>query len=349
MAALVTDYLPKETEVVAGDGLVPASSDLNLEVAPGELAEIVSEIKQVTFSAYLQHWIKSYETVGQRGRFLWQWCLKGVRLTTLPCVDAELRDHVVETKMLGIFFCTLIDDIADREQDGEMLEMAIGAASDNWAVERLELWKGRRRAYLEMISGLWNELWNRCKSYPRFKDFEQLLKFDNEQVMIAMRYALLTNQCPGLLNVVEHDLYQPNNMQMIFMATVDLCASTNFNQDELGIMREVFWHAQRMGRIGNMITTWEREVLDRDFTSGIFAFAVHRGILSAADLRNLPAHEIMGLLEAAECQGHFIGEWKHHRNQVARKIQKVKSVDLRPYLSAFEAMIKLHLGSRGLM
>ena len=41
------------------------------------------------------------------------------------------------------------------------------------------------------------------------------------------------------LNVIEHDLYQPNNMQMIFMATVDLCASPDFNSDELGIAREV--------------------------------------------------------------------------------------------------------------
>jgi hypothetical protein len=344
------DYLPKDMDVIiAAPSAADSGADLSLQLAPEELSEIVREIKAVKFSAYLQQWIESYETVGQRGRFLWQWCLKGVRLTTLPSVAPEFREHVVETKMLGIMFCTLIDDIADREQDGEMLQMAIAAGSDNWAVERLELWNGRRRAYLEMIYGLWNELWSRCQSYPRFSVFESLLKFDNEQVMIAMRYALLANQCPGLLNVIEHDLYQPNNMQMIFMATVDLCASPDFDQDELGIAREVFWHAQRMGRIGNMITTWEREVLDRDFTSGIFAFAVHRGILTAADLRNLPAHEIMGLLESAACQDHFINEWKEHRNQVARKLERVKSIDLRPYLNAFEEMIKLHLGSRGLM
>ncbi|HTG44048.1 MAG TPA: hypothetical protein VK633_05900 [Verrucomicrobiae bacterium] len=347
MSVLRTDYL-KDTDVMVAEF---PSSDLSpsLEISPRELAEIVSEIKEVKFSPYLQEWIKSYESVGQRGRFLWQWCLKGVRMTTLPSVHPDLREHVVETKMLGIFFCTLIDDIADREQDREMLEMAIGAAADNWPVERLELWKGRRRSYLEMVSGLWDALWTRCKTYPRFADFEQLLRFDNEQVMVAMRYALLSNQCPGLLNVVEHDLYQPNNMQMIFMATVDLCASPDFDTDELGVVREVFWHAQRMGRIGNMITTWEREVLDRDFTSGIFAYAVHRGVISASDLRNLPAHEIMALLESAECQDHFIGEWRYHRNQVASKIRKVRSVDLRPYLNAFEELIKLHLGSRGLM
>src|SRR4051812_48440218 len=165
MSALRTDYLPKDMDVIiaappAAQTATTTTGDLSLHLTPGELSEIVSEIKEVKFSPYLQHWIKSYETVGQRGRFLWQWCLKGVRLTTLPSVDPELREHVVETKMLGIFFCTLIDDIADREQDGEMLQMAIGASTENWAIERLELWNGRRRAYLEMISGLWNEIWS---------------------------------------------------------------------------------------------------------------------------------------------------------------------------------------------
>jgi len=347
MSALRTDYLAPDTEVA----LIEAGSEaeLSLDISAHELSDIVAEIKKVSFGPYLQEWIQSYESVGQRGRFLWQWCLKGVRMITLPSVQPELREHVIETKMLSIFFGTLIDDIADREQDREMLQMAIGAASEYWPVERLELWNGRRRAYLEMISGLWNELWTRCKSYPRFEAFEQLLKFDNDQILNAMRYALLANQCPGMLNVVEHDLYQPNNMQVVFMATLDLCASPAFNQDELGVAREVFWHAQRMGRIGNMITTWEREVLDRDFTSGIFAFAVHRGILSAGDLRDLPAHEIMTLLETHDCQEHFIREWKYHRNQMKRKVLQVKSIDLMPYLSAFEALIKLHLGSRGLM
>ncbi|MGZ8899123.1 MAG: hypothetical protein ACXW3Z_03430 [Limisphaerales bacterium] len=347
MSALRTDYLTHDTDVALKKP--GAKSELSFEISAPELTQIVAEIKQVSFSPYLQEWIRSYESVGQRGRFLWQWCLKGVRMTTLPSVEPALKNHVVETKLLGILFCSLIDDIADREQDGEMLEMAIAASSNQWAVERLEFWNGRRRAYLEMISSVWNEVWSRCNTYPRFRDFEQLLKFDNEQVMIAMRYALLSNQCPGLLNVIEHDLYQPNNMQMIFMATVDLCASPDFNPDELGIAREVFWHAQRMGRIGNMITTWEREVLDRDFTSGIFAFAVHRGILSAADLRSLPAHEIMTLLEANDCQEHFMREWKHHRDQMLRKLKRVQSIDLNPYLGGVEELFRTHLGSRGLM
>ena len=334
----------------ASTGFREAHAETSLIFLPEELTKVVNEIKNIKFSDYLERWILEYEKVGQRGRFLWQWCQKGVGLTTLPCVTPTLRDHVMETKMLSIFFGTLIDDIADREQDREMLQMAFSLVSpDDWMADRLALWTGRRREYLEMISRLWKEVWKRCQSYPRFPEFEFLLRFDNEQSLNAMRYALLANQTPAMLNSIEHDLYQPHNMQIMFMASVDLCASSTFDPNELGIAREIFWHAQRMGRIGNMLTTWEREVLDRDFTSGVFAHALARGILAPPDLRRLPAFEIMSMLESAECQAHFIRDWNYHRAQMASKVEKVQSCDLRAYLDGFEKLIVLHLGSRGLM
>lgn len=339
MAALKCEPLVLEADE-AEPGLV---------VAPSELAEVVADIKSVEFSPFLRRWVEEYEKVGQRGRFLWQWCLKGLNLVTLPSVPEKLRGHVIETKMLSILYGTLIDDIADREQDGEMLEMAMRLGSDEWLMDRLALWSGRRRDYLEMIARFWEEVWSRCRSYPRFGEFESLLKFDNQQSLNAMRYALMVNQTPSVLNNVEHDLYQPHNMQIMFMASVDLCASPSFDANELGVAREIFWHAQRMGRIGNMLTTWEREVLDRDFTSGVFAHSLTHGILAPKDLRALPAYEIMSMLERAECHAHFIRDWRVNRDELARKIPLVRSCDLTPYLRGFERLIILHLGSRGLM
>jgi len=348
MAVLKSEDLLSDPEIL-GSGQSDSGDEPSLIFLPAELAKLVGEIKDIQFSPYLRGWIEQYEKVGQRGRFLWQWCLKGVGLTTLPCVVPALREHVIETKMLSIIFGTLVDDIADREQDREMLQMAISLVSDDWMADRLALWAGRRRDYLEMIARLWAEVWSRCQIYPRFSEFEFLLRFDNEQSLNAMRYALLANQSPGILNSIEHDLYQPHNMQIIFMASIDLSASPSFDVNELGMAREIFWHAQRMGRIGNMLTTWEREVLDRDFTSGVFAHALARGALAPSDLRSLPAFEIMSMLENAECQAHFIRDWKAHREQMAAKIQNIHSCDLTPYLKGFEQLIVLHLGSRGLM
>jgi len=348
MAALKAEY-PLNGPESHGADLAAKEDEPSLIFLPGELAKIVAEIKAIEFSPYLSRWIEDYEKVGQRGRFLWQWCLKGVGLTTLACVDPRLREHVIETKMLSILYGTLIDDIADREQDREMLQMAISLVSDDWLTDRLALWSGRRREYLEMIARLWGEVWSRCQSYPRFSELEFMLRFDNEQSLNAMRYALLANQSPGILNSIEHDLYQPHNMQIMFMASVDLSASPGFDLNELGMAREIFWHAQRMGRIGNMLTTWEREVLDRDFTSGVFAHALDRRILAPSDLRSSPAFEIMSMLESAECQAHFIRDWKNHREQIATKIQNIHSCNLTSYLKGFEQLIVLHLGSRGLM
>ena len=138
-------------------------------------------------------------------------------------------------------------------------------------------------------------------------------------------------------------------MQIMFMASVDLCASPAFDIDDLSLVREVSWHTQRMGRIGNMVTTWEREVLDRDFTSGIFAHAVHLGIINGSELRELPAHEIMSRLEDASFQEIFLQEWKFHYDLAAQKIERIRSVDFKPYLDGFEQLLKLHLGSRGLL
>src|SRR5687767_13370385 len=180
MSALKTEFIRKNQALLLGDEPPPHGEEPSLLLLPSDVKKIVNEIREIEFSPSLGRWIEDYEKVGQRGRFLWQWCLKGLGLTTLPCVEPALRQHIIETKMLSIFYGTLIDDIADREQDREMLQMAISAASDNWFAERLALWTDRRRDYLEMIYKLWQELWSRCQSYPRFSEFEFLLRFDNE-------------------------------------------------------------------------------------------------------------------------------------------------------------------------
>jgi hypothetical protein len=318
-------------------------------ILSGELSRCAQEIKAVEFEPSLDDWIKRYEKCGQRSRFLWQWCAKGVRLTTLPCVDPAWRDDVYETKMLSILFGTLIDDIADQEQDRDMLESAIAIEQVDLRRNSLVPWDERRRVYIETISDIWTQVWNRCKKYPRFDKYEHLLRFDNQQILNAMRFALLVNETPSLLNTIEHDQYQPHNMQIMFMATVDLCASPTFDPSELGLAREIFWNAQRMGRIGNMITTWEREVLDRDFSSGVFAHAVRRGLIKPSELSSLPAHEIMSILEEAGFQDHFIVEWEKHRSRIQELVPRIKSVDMTGYLEAFERLIKFHLCSRGLM
>ena len=70
-------------------------------------------------------WVEEYEQIGHRGRFLWHWCFEGASLTTLPCVDAELHERNLVTKVLGVTWDVMLDDVADREQDAALLEQLV--------------------------------------------------------------------------------------------------------------------------------------------------------------------------------------------------------------------------------
>jgi len=74
-----------------------------------ELREAISLVHQRVLPDDLDYWVGQYATVGHRDAFLWKWCLEGVSLTSLPCVDPKLRDTNNETKVLGVMFDVLLD------------------------------------------------------------------------------------------------------------------------------------------------------------------------------------------------------------------------------------------------
>ena len=197
--------------------------------------------------------------------------MHGVDLTTLPCVNAEQVRHVCDTKLLSIVLCVLLDDVADERGEGRLLDalltpMGSGGPRGSWR----HLQAAARR-HAEVAHALWDEYWTRTAGYPCYKTFEPVLRYDLHQFFNTMRYSHLVNGRPYLLNMVEHDLYTSHNMMMVSFSTLDLMCSPGVPLAEVGALREVMWHAQCMGRIGNLLSTWRRELAKGDFTSGVFA------------------------------------------------------------------------------
>jgi len=221
--------------------------------------------------------------VGQRNRFLWKWCLEGVSLTTLPCVDPQLRDTNNVTKVLGVVLDVLLDDVADQSGQESFLEQLLHIPYATTPLTFTEF-SAAQQAYADTVRRVWATIQARAQHYPRYREFQALLRYDYRQLLNAMRYSHLVNGDPHLLNLVEHDLYLPHNMHMMVSGTLDLMCSPGFDRAELGKLREVLWNAQCMGRIGNLVTTWEREVGDRDFTSGVFARALQQGVVTVQQL-----------------------------------------------------------------
>ena len=108
-------------------------------------------------------------------------------------------------------------------------------------------------------------------------------EFD-EVAAIAFRFwDLMINKNPDIINLHEVEYYDSHNMIVYLMNDIDLMASTKINKEELPHLRKAFWHAQQMARVGNWLSTWKREIKEKDFSSGVFAYIFSNNIVKYKD------------------------------------------------------------------
>jgi len=297
------------------------------------------------FSSTVAAWIRDYAEVGERSLYLWRWCLHGVGLTTLPCVSEELREHACDTKFLSGMLNVLLDDVSDRKRNGDLLDELLkvtgGCAGDFTRFSPAD------RKYAELTSRLWNEFWERVRSYPHYAAYKDLLQYDLTQLFNTVRYSHLINDNLFLLNLIEHDNYSPQGMGLMSFSTVDLMCSDRFPRHELAALREAIWHAQWMARIGNLITTWQREIGDGDYSSGVFARAVGRRDLTIEQLRSGKPDEIEAGVRRGEHETHFLRRWNYHRERLRCMRPCIQTFDLNLVVEGLERLLLTELGSRG--
>jgi hypothetical protein len=345
-----------------GDGPSASTAEYPVLLGPGDQSWSVGEEpcfpssarvrQEVSFALQrelshdLQPWVDEYGRVGRRNAYLWKWCRQGVEVTTLSCVEPNLREHLCDTKVLGVMLDVLLDDVADQQGEASFLEDLISVPFGR-AETAAHPRSPSQQAYAQFTAAVWNEIERRAGRLPRFHEFAELWRYDYLQLLNTMRYSHLLNENLAMLNLVEHDLYSPHNMHMMVSATLDLMCSPEFDRMELGLLREAVWHAQYMGRIGNLVTTWQREVGEGDFSSGVFASAVSCGDLTVADLLGGDRAWIEAGVRGGDHEGYFLQEWCRRRLALLALTPRVRTVDLKQLVAGLERLICLHLGSRG--
>lgn len=297
--------------------------------------------------------VESYEEIlGDRDRFLWKWAYHLFPKFTLSSVAPEYAEKTRDGKLLALLFVSILDDVAEKHRDLPTYEEAAKIPFDHLAVDDDR--EGVDEEVLTLASDVWAQFAPTFSESPRIAEFEDIIRFDLNQVLTAMKYSYLANQTVDFVTESELRTYDAHNMMFYGFANIDLVHSPTFDSSELSTLRNVIERAQRMARIGNWITTWEREISDGDVSSGIVVYALEHDIISAEDIRALQTDtredDVETVVETIcdhDVEDVFLTEWTEHLAEARALEPKIDSVDIGAYLDGVETIMEYHLASRG--
>ncbi len=298
--------------------------------------------------------VESYDDiVGDRNRFLWRWAHHLFPKLTLSSVDAGDVGALQDAKLRALMFVSILDDIGEMHQDHATFQEAAKIPFDHQTVD------DDRDAVdtdvLTFANDVWEQFAPTIANGPRAGAFEEFVAFDMKQVLNAIDYSYVANQNIEFVTESELQTYDAHNMMLYIFADVDLVHSPGFDRTELSTFRRVIEHAQRMVRIGNWVTTWEREVYEGDFISGIVAHALDEGIVSVEELRAArddggptDPETIVEAIRGHDVEDVFHRQWEDELTAAREFEDEIDTVDTGAYLDGIERVMEYHRASRGL-
>lgn len=317
----------------------PASVDLEA-IHDHELPDAVREVVEV------------YERVEpSRDRFLWRWNHVLAPSFTLPSVAAGHEERVVDHKVLTFVFTTLLDDLVEVERDHATFEQAAKVPFDHARADPDAT--GVRDEYLAVTRTVWDALECELRESPRYDRYSRWLAYDVEQLVNSMRYAGVVNDDPHGSNATESERFDAYNMAMFPCADLDLMHSSGVDHAEWGAVREVVDRCQRMARIGNWLSTWQRELAEGDVSAGVVASAIVNGVVTPRDLeraaRSAAARDrVVAAIQTAGIEADLERDWLRYRTEAEALAGRVDSIDLAEYVSGMNTVLEYQLAAEGL-
>ena len=294
-----------------------------------------------------------YDTaVGIRDQFLWKWFHFLNPHFRLSTVDERYESKTQNEKTLLTFYVTLLDDLIDDQNDRVTFQEAAKIPFSHLRADNTR--PGLDTECLAFAREVWGEFDRSLRTAPRYREFKELFEFDLQQTVNAVRYAYIVNNYPYTANMQEAYAYSSHNMVLLGFTDIDLMHSLRFNREEFTSLRSTIWSAQKMARIGNWVSTWQRELSEGDFTSGVLVSAYENGHISDDELRALwtnptadVVEDVCDRIEQAGCRDDLIARWEQYRETIA-EIPELQTVDLDRLLEGMETVMEYHLASEGM-
>lgn len=313
----------------------------------------MSAIQDRDLAAELEPLINTYETIGERDRFLWKWVYSLVPRFTFSCVAPEYAERVRTIKTAATLFTTLLDDCVEKHRDRRTFQEGAKIPFTHRSVNLHR--DGIDNEYIDVIKTVWQWLERQLNESPRLTEFDDWLYYDLKQVINAVEYSDLVNQDLEAARFDELDTYDSHNMMMFVYADIDFMYSPSFDRTELAQLRAIVADAQQMARIGNWVSTWERELREQDYSSGVILYALESGVVTQDELLKLESdcshaeyEHVIESIRDHDIERRLLEKWDYHYARVEQMGDQVESIDTTAYLDGMEDVLDYHLASRGM-
>ncbi|WP_254535767.1 hypothetical protein [Halomarina litorea] len=333
---------------MAHDLVEPTTNQRTL-LAEREPTDLITEITTVELPSVVVDVAGEYERVmDDRDRFLWQWIHKLFDAFTLSSVPAADRGHVKEIKTLFTVYITTLDDLIESRRDTSTFDEACRVATAPQTVDPDR--PGVDADVLEFVQDVWSRIEVRLKGAPRYDEFRSILQYDIRQGFNAMEYTRLVSDNKHLANGTGARTYGAHNMVLFSYTDIDLMFSPTFDQSDLSGLRDLTWDLQKMARIGNWVTTWERELTEGDYSAGVIVQALQDGIVAPDELdpANQDLDRVAQRIKERGVEEAFLAEWDQRHEEVSNRDYGVDSVDTQRFIEGMETVMEYHLASRGM-
>ncbi len=320
------------------------------QLTPERVKKEVEEVKKIKLPLEIKKLSNDYEKFGDlnRNEYLWQWIYRGTKIFTGKRIKKKYREPLLKAKVLIFMFDTFLDDIADKAKfrKKQLLEEILKVPFYQKYIEFKKLNKTDKER-IKFVIRIWREINKTIRRFPRYREFKDVFRYDILQLLNTVRYSYLIQKNRSLLNVTEGWLYFPHSMQVLTNLTLELMCLPEFDVKETGKLRELGWKAQQMSRIGNWVSTWEREIEENDFTSGIFIYALNSGVIKVENLNKQNKSKIINKIKKAKIENKLLKEWEKNYWEIKKISKKIKSINVKEIPNTLKKIIFFHLSSKG--
>lgn len=288
--------------------------------------------------------------LGKRGTYLWDWVYTNCTNTQLQSnsyrniINERFANNI---KTLGVLWDVLIDDIVD-ELDIDLAKEMTPYLLDDLAKGKKEGLSSAMIDYILYSKKIYSLIYDLCSHLPYFKRYHPKLIYEYNRLSDTMRYSLSIRENASNISLHSYIDKLSNNMHMRINGTIDLmCIAEELTPEKLSDIQTIFTIAQRMGRIGNSITTYERELPKKDFSSEIIAFLLEYNFIEPIHLQD--TEYIFHIINKTDIENTMWKIWWNYYKLLLVYQDKgnLKELNLDKYIKGIIKLKSFHKESRG--